>query len=47
MQDIILTSGKIIDGSGQKPYFSDVAVKDGKITMIGDLKNIQAKTTLN
>ncbi len=47
MQDIVLIGGKIVDGTGNKPYYADVAVKDGKITMIGDLGHISAKNILN
>ena len=47
MQDIVLIGGKIVDGTGNKPYYADVAVKNGKITLIGKLESISAKTTLN
>ncbi len=47
MQDILLLGGLICDGTGAKPYRADIAVKDGKITLIGDLKAVSAKTTLN
>lgn len=47
MQDILLSGGRIIDGTGAKPYYADLAIKDGKITQIGDLKDIQAKIHIN
>ena len=47
MQDILLLGGRICDGTGAKPYHADIAVKDGRITLIGDLKAVSAKTTLN
>lgn len=37
--DIVLKNGKIIDGSGNSWYYSDVAIKDGKIIQVAkDIK---------
>jgi N-acyl-D-amino-acid deacylase len=33
--DILITNGKIIDGTGNSWYYGDVAIKDGKIAAIG------------
>jgi len=38
--DIIIRNGKIIDGSGNSWYYSDMAIKDGKIAVIS--RNIKA-----
>ncbi len=46
MQDTLLIGGKIIDGTGKKPYFADIAVKDGRISHIGNLSAMHAKNTL-
>ena len=35
MYDIIIKNAKIIDGTGNPYYRSDVAIKDGKIARIG------------
>ena len=40
--DILIHNGKIIDGTGNSWYYSDVAVKDGKIIAIGKLPNATA-----
>lgn len=41
--DIIIRNGKIIDGTGNNWYYSDIAIKDGKIAIIR--KNIIAPAT--
>lgn len=41
--DLLIRNGKIIDGTGNSWYYADVAVKDGKITLIQ--KNINASAT--
>tara|TARA_A100001011_G_scaffold6964_1_gene7920 strand:+ start:10879 stop:12789 length:1911 start_codon:yes stop_codon:yes gene_type:complete len=35
--DLIIRNGKIIDGSGKKPFFGDIAIDDGKITSVGKI----------
>ena len=34
MYDILIKNAKIADGSGNPPFFADVAVKDGKIARV-------------
>lgn len=34
MFDLIIKNGKIIDGTGNVPYFADLGIKDGKISKI-------------
>jgi len=38
MVDLILKGGEIFDGSGSKSFTGDIAIKNGKITAIGDLE---------
>jgi len=45
--DILLTDGKIIDGSGNSWFYGDVGIKDGKIVAIGKLSADKATTILN
>lgn len=40
--DILISGGRIIDGSGNHWYYGDIAVKDGKILSIGRKLNIPA-----
>ena len=47
MQDLIIRGGTVIDGTGAPRYKADVAVKDGIITHIGDLKELQAAKGLD
>ena len=35
--DLIISGGKVVDGSGAAPIHADVGVKDGRISRIGDL----------
>ena len=47
MQDLIIRGGTVIDGTGAPRYQADVAVKDGVITAIGDLKDMTAARELD
>ena len=47
MEDIIIRGGTVIDGTGKAGFQADVAVKDGKITAIGDLSGLQAQKILD
>lgn len=45
--DILITNGKIIDGTGNNWYYGNIAVKDGKILKIGRDVNITAIKTID
>ena len=45
--DLIITNGRIVDGTGNSWYRGDVAVKDGKIVGVGILKNMLATRTID
>lgn len=40
--DIIVIGALLIDGSGKEPFVADLAIKDGKLMAIGDLKDRSA-----
>ena len=49
--DVVIRNGKIIDGSGSKPFIGDIAINDGKISLVGTIegsgkKEIDAKGNL-
>jgi N-acyl-D-amino-acid deacylase len=45
--DILITNGKIIDGTGNNWYYGNVAVKGGKIIKIGRDVSLSAKKTID
>jgi N-acyl-D-amino-acid deacylase len=45
--DILITNGKIIDGTGNNWYYGNIAVKDGKIFKIGRDVKLTAKKTID
>lgn len=44
---MIISGGKLVDGSGAAPRDADVAIDDGKISRIGDLSDAQAAQTID
>lgn len=47
MFDILIKKGLVFDGLANEPKILDLAIKDGKISKIGNLKNEKAKTEIN
>lgn len=47
MFDIVLKSGKIVDGTGNPWYMGDIGILDGKITKIGYISIDNAKVVIN
>ena len=45
--DILITNGKIIDGTGNSWYYGSIAIKDGKILKIGRDVNLTANKTID
>lgn len=37
MHDLVIRGGKVVDGSGEVPYFADIAVDAGLISQIGEV----------
>ena len=40
MHDLVIRNGKIIDGSGKKAFYGDVAIDDEKISKIGKVDQL-------
>lgn len=47
MFDYLIRGGSLIDGSGCAPYSADLAISDGKIAAIGQLKGAEAATVID
>ena len=47
MYDIIIKGGKIIDGTGNPWFYSDIGIKDGKILRIGKLESEATKQIID
>lgn len=45
--DLILTGGKVVDGTGNSWFYGDIAVKDGKIVKIGKLGGAEAQRVID
>lgn len=45
--DLLLTNGKIIDGTGNNWYYGNVAIKDGKILKVGREVDLRAKRVID
>ena len=51
LHDVVIRNGKIVDGSGAKPFIGDIAIDGGKISLVGKFegagkKEIDAKGNL-
>jgi N-acyl-D-amino-acid deacylase len=47
MFDIIIRNGKIVDGSGQKPYPADIGIESDRITEISPDLEFKARETID
>ena len=45
--DLLLTGGKIVDGSGNSWFYGDVAIKNGKIAAIGKINATTAAKVID
>lgn len=41
--DLIILNGKLVDGSGNPWYYADVAIQNGKVVRVGNLKDVTSK----
>jgi N-acyl-D-amino-acid deacylase len=47
MFDLLVKGGQIVDGSGQPAYTGDIAVRNGKISVIGELAFVDAAQVID
>ncbi len=45
--DVLITGGRVIDGSGTPPFQADVAISDGRIAAMGRLENARAQRRID
>jgi dihydroorotase/N-acyl-D-amino-acid deacylase len=45
--DIIIRSGRVVDGSGKPPFNADVAIKGDRIMRVGSLNAVQAQRVID
>ena len=45
--DLLITNGRIVDGSGRPGYMADLAIKGDRIVRIGRLKNVAAARVID
>lgn len=45
--DVLITGGKIVDGSGNSWFYGDVGIKDGKVAAVGNLIHARATRTID
>src|SRR5262245_53116523 len=41
--DLVIRGGRIVDGTGNPWFFADIAIRDGKIALIGQVPQSSAK----
>ncbi len=47
MFDIIITGGKVFDGTGTEPITTDIGIKNDTITSVGDLSSAESQTVID
>ena len=45
--DLIITGAEVIDGSGEKPVFADIGIKDQRIACVGDLTGAKSRKVID
>ena len=46
LHDLVIRNGKILDGSGKKPFFGDIAIDDGKSHQLGRFRAQAKKSSM-
>ncbi|HRE66629.1 MAG TPA: D-aminoacylase [Cyclobacteriaceae bacterium] len=45
--DLLIRNGKVVDGSGNPWFYADVAIQNGKVVRVGNLKNATANRVVD
>lgn len=45
--DLMILNGKVVDGSGNPWYYADVAIQNGKVVRVGNLKDATSKKVID
>jgi N-acyl-D-amino-acid deacylase len=45
--DVLITSGQVLDGTGNPAYYADIGIRGGKIAAIGKLRGVSAGRTID
>lgn len=45
--DVVLENGRVLDGTGNPWYYADVAINNGRIAAVGDLKEADTERRIN
>ena len=47
MEDFLIRGGQVIDGNGTPALRADIAVKNGRITAVGDCEDLDARREID
>ena len=47
MYDMVISGGRVVDGSGSPAFVGDVAIQDGKIAAVGDMQGVAARRRID
>src|SRR5580704_18032127 len=45
--DLLMSGGRVLDGTGNPAFYADVAIRDGKIAAVGRLRGAAAARTID
>lgn len=45
--DVLITNGKVLDGTGNPWYYTDIGIKGDRIVTVGDLREVSATDTID